>query len=617
MSSPLSTPLLDTIHAPSDLKKLSLEELTTLCHELKEFLIHSVSKSGGHLASSLGALELTVAVHFVFNTPEDILVWDVGHQSYIHKILTGRKSALASIRSFKGISGFPKKSESIYDTFDVGHAGTSISAGLGMAIALRRLGKNQKVIVIIGDGGLTAGMAFEALNHAGILQENILIIQNDNNMSISHNVGALHKSMNTISSFYHDVRIKGHSILESHPQIKAVAKKFDEQALKLLQPHNLFTSLGFDYRGPIDGHSLSQLIQSLQSLAETKSVAVLHVVTKKGHGYKLAEQDPIHYHGVKPFNQEIGLSKETGKKTFSDIFAQWLQYVATVEQTLVVITPAMIEGSGLRSFATKFPDRLFDVGIAEQHAITLAGGMASQGLLPVVAIYSTFLQRGYDQCLHDILLQNHNVLFAIDRAGLVGGDGATHHGIYDIGFLLPLPNTLIMTPSDEEECWKCLTTGFKHPGPAFVRYPRGSGIGKIPSENSESFELGTSRLLCEGSKLAILGFGPLTHHCLALAQNLGATLVDMRFVKPLNTALLDSLIKSHSYFVTLEDHVVEAGAGTMVGAYFSQQQNKVNLLCLGIPETIIEHGEPSALYASISLDEASIATRITEWFSHV
>ena len=611
----MSYPILDTINNPQDLRRCSLEELTQLTQELKSFLIDSVSSSGGHFASSLGALELTVALHYVFDTPEDIIVWDVGHQSYIHKILTERKKKLHSIRSFGGLCGFPNREESVYDSFSVGHAGTAISAALGMAVANRRHKKNNIVIAVVGDGGLTAGMAFEALNHAGELKEDLIIIQNDNQMSISANVGALNYSMNAFGDLYKKIKQQGKKLVARHPIIRQTAKEIDRTASLLIEPHNLFTALGCSYHGPVDGHHLTTLIESLRNLKQQSGVRVLHAITKKGYGYKLAEQDPINYHGVTPFNKATGIiKKKKGARSYSQVLGSWLEDHAAGDPQMTVITPAMIEGSGLRAFAEHYPQKLFDVGIAEQHAITLAAGMACQGLKPIVAIYATFLQRGYDQCLHDVLLQNLDVLFAIDRAGLVGGDGATHHGIYDIGFLLPLPHSIIIAPSDEAECYRSLTTGYQHKGPVFVRYPRGS-VTPAPLTATKPFPIGSSRILKRGSNLAILGFGPLVHQCHDIAKKLKATLVDMRFVKPLDHTTLQGLLKNHTHLVTVEDHVVSHGAGAAVSQYLHAIQATAQLKTIGIPDTIIEHGDPAALYQSIALNSDGILHTIEEWLT--
>ena len=611
--------LLDQINSPADLKKLEPSQLVDLSKELKEFFIEMISHNGGHFASSLGVLELTVALHYVLSAPKDLIVWDVGHQSYIHKILTERKKQLKSIRKFKGLRPFPSPLESKYDAFAVGHAGTSISAALGMAYAQKYQKKPGRVVAVIGDGGATTGMSFEAINHACSLNLDILIILNDNQMSISPNVGALNNSL-SLNELFKKIRKTGSEILPRDSLIRDLAKKIDKKAQKILAENTVFSALGCDYHGPIDGHDILSLVKKLKKMTHKKGVVLLHVITRKGYGYKLAEENPVDYHGVAPFDSETGIvkSKTSPKEvSYSQLFSKWILHKAKLSKKLVGITPAMATGSGLTKFSKLYEERFFDVGIAEQHAITFAAGIAKNGLKPVVAIYSTFLQRGYDQCLHDVLLQNLDVLFAIDRAGLVGGDGATHHGIYDIAFLRALPNAVIMTPSDEEECWKCLNTGYHHPGPAFVRYPRGNGTGaSIVSKNAQ-IKLGTATIVSKGSDVALFAFGPPAKALLKTAKQNNFTLIDMRFVKPLDTSMIKKIVKNHSYFISIEEHLELAGAGSAVAEYFFKENILKPFLFIGIPDRIIEHGTQAELYGDLKLDDKGIEMRIKKWLIKV
>ncbi|MGB3289631.1 MAG: 1-deoxy-D-xylulose-5-phosphate synthase [Burkholderiaceae bacterium] len=611
---------LEDINQPADLRKLDRAGLKEVAGQLREFVLQSVSKTGGHLSSNLGTVELTIALHHVFNTPDDRVVWDVGHQSYPHKILTGRRAGMAKLRQQGGISGFPKRSESEYDAFGTAHSSTSISAVLGMAVASRNAGLDQRQhIAVIGDGAMTAGMAFEALNNAGVTPDvNVLVVLNDNDMSISPPVGALNHYLARLlsGSFYAAAKNVGRAVLQHVPPVLELARRFEGHAKGMVSPATLFEELGFNYVGPIDGHDLDALVPTLENLKALGGLQFLHVVTKKGQGYKLAEADPVLYHGPGKFDPSIGIQKPTtpAKRTFTQVFGQWLCDMAQADDRLIGITPAMREGSGLVEFERRFPTRYFDVGIAEQHAVTFAAGLACEGQKPVVAIYSTFLQRGYDQFIHDVALQNLDVTFALDRAGIVGADGATHAGNYDIAFLRCVPNMVVATPSDENEARLLLTTCFRHPGPASVRYPRGAGRGAVVEEGLAEVELGKGVVRREGKGIAILVFGTLATAAMKAAEALDATLVDMRFVKPLDEALLQSLAQTHEAFVSVEEAAIMGGAGSAVLEFFSRQGIVRPMLQLGLPDQFIDHGEQSVILAGLGLDAAGIEHSIRERF---
>ena len=607
-------PLLHKANWPADLRQLPQDELPALSDELRAFLLKTVSQSSGHFASGLGTIELTVALHYVYNTPFDRLIWDVGHQAYPHKILTGRRDKMHSIRQKDGLHPFPWREESEYDTLSVGHSSTSISAALGMAIAARAEQKNRKVVAVIGDGAITAGMAFEALNHAGEVKPDMLVILNDNEMSISENVGALNRYFARILSgnFYTSLREGGKKILSGVPPLHQLASRAEEHFKGMVTPGTFFEELGFNYIGPIDGHDVKGLVDTIRNMRNLKGPQLLHVVTKKGKGYLPAEQDPIGYHAVSKFDPaaQCQPAKKAGKATFSNIFGQWICDMAAVDPKLQGITPAMREGSDLVQFSKSYPERYFDVAIAEQHAVTLAAGMAIEGLKPVVAIYSSFLQRGYDQLIHDIAIQNLDVLFAIDRAGVVGADGPTHQGSFDLSFMRCIPNMLIMVPSDENECRQMLYTGYQHKGPAAVRYPRGSGNGEAPESVMTELALGKGVIRRQGEKVALLAFGPLLQACHTAAEHLNATLVDMRFVKPLDQQLLTELSKTHSHFVTIEDNALMGGAGSAVNEYCIAEQLPVKLLNIGLPDIFIKHGTQEQIYAELGLDSAGIQAKV-------
>ncbi|GAA0666954.1 1-deoxy-D-xylulose-5-phosphate synthase [Rheinheimera tangshanensis] len=607
-------PLLHKANWPADLRQLPQDELPALSDELRAFLLKTVSQSSGHFASGLGTIELTVALHYVYNTPFDRLIWDVGHQAYPHKILTGRRDKMHSIRQKDGLHPFPWREESEYDTLSVGHSSTSISAALGMAIAARAEQKNRKVVAVIGDGAITAGMAFEALNHAGEVKPDMLVILNDNEMSISENVGALNRYFARILSgnFYTSLREGGKKILSGVPPLHQLASRAEEHFKGMVTPGTFFEELGFNYIGPIDGHDVKGLVDTIRNMRNLKGPQLLHVVTKKGKGYLPAEQDPIGYHAVSKFDPaaQCQPAKKAGKATFSNIFGQWICDMAAVDPKLQGITPAMREGSDLVQFSKSYPERYFDVAIAEQHAVTLAAGMAIEGLKPVVAIYSSFLQRGYDQLIHDIAIQNLDVLFAIDRAGVVGADGPTHQGSFDLSFMRCIPNMLIMVPSDENECRQMLYTGYQHKGPAAVRYPRGSGNGEAPESVMTELALGKGVIRRQGEKVALLAFGPLLQACHTAAEQLNATLVDMRFVKPLDQQLLTELSKTHSHFVTIEDNALMGGAGSAVNEYCIAEQLPVKLLNIGLPDIFIKHGTQEQIYAELGLDSAGIQAKV-------
>ena len=608
--------LLESIDSPEDLRQLPQSQLATLASQLRSFLLESVSSTGGHLSAGLGTIELTIALHYIFNTPEDRLIWDVGHQTYPHKILTGRREQMKSLRQKNGLAGFPKREESEYDAFGTGHSSTSISAALGMSIAARQTGSNRKTIAIIGDGALSGGMAFEALNHAGDTDADLLVILNDNDMSISSNVGGLSNHLTRVlsGSLYSTVREGSKMVLENLPipGVMEIARRTEEHVKGMIAPGTLFEELGFNYYGPVDGHDLDALIPVLHNLSNHKGPCFLHVVTRKGKGYSHAENDPGKFHGVSSFDTSTGESSNTSATdiTFTEVFSDWLCDMAAEDERLVGITPAMQEGSGLVEFAKKFPKRYFDVGIAEQHAVTLAAGMACDGLKPVVAIYSTFLQRGYDQLIHDVALQNLPVLFAIDRAGIVGADGPTHTGAYDISFLRCIPNMMIMTPADEIEARAMLTTGFLHDGPAAVRYPRGSCTGKIPAKTLKAVDFGKAQICREGEKVALLVFGTLLESARVVAEELNATLVNMRFVKPLDEAAISQIAKDHELIVTLEENAIAGGAGSAVSEYLDTQSINVDTLHLGFPDEYVEQGTQQEMLSDWGLDADGIKQSI-------
>ena len=606
--------ILQNINKPAELRALSRPELNTLADELRTYLLESVAQTGGHLSSNLGTVELTIALHYVFNTPEDRIVWDVGHQTYPHKILTGRRDRMSTLRQQDGLSGFPRRVESVYDTFGTAHSSTSISAALGMALAARTKGEKRHSIAVIGDGAMTAGMAFEALNNVGVYEDiKMLVVLNDNDMSISPPVGALNRYLARLMSgkFYAAAKSMGKSMLP--PSMRELAKRFEEHAKGMLVPATLFEEFGLNYIGPIDGHDLESLIPTLQNLKNLEGPQFLHVVTKKGQGYKLAEADPILYHGPGKFNPSEGIKPATASKlTYTQVFGDWLCDMATHDEKLVAITPAMREGSGMVKFEQKFPDRYYDVGIAEQHAVTFAGGMACEGLKPVVAIYSTFLQRGYDQLIHDVALQNLDVTFALDRAGLVGADGATHAGNYDMAFLRCIPNMVVMAASDENECRKMLTTAYHYRGPAAVRYPRGAGIGATVETELSSIEMGKGEIRRQGKYVAILAFGTMLAPSLQAAETLNATVANMRFIKPLDTALVAELAASHDLIVTIEEGSIMGGAGSAVAEALSAAGIVKPLLQLGLPDKFIDHGDATQLLAQCGLDAAGITASVNQ-----
>ncbi len=609
----IHTPLLDTVDMPEQLRQLSRKQLPQLASELREFLVESVSQTGGHLSSNLGVVELTIALHYVFNTPEDRLVWDVGHQTYPHKILTGRRSAMAGLRKASGIAGFPRRHESEYDTFGVGHSSTSISAALGMAIAAQKQGLDKRAVAIIGDGAMTAGMAFEALNNAGAMDANLLVILNDNDMSISPNVGALQNYLAKLlsSRLYTSVRKSGEKVLGVMPPVLEFAKRAEEHMKGMMTPSTLFEEFGFNYIGPIDGHDLDTLIATLNNIKQLKGPQFLHIVTQKGHGYAPAESEPGKFHGVGKFNPDDGCAvPNNGKKTYTQVFGDWLVDMAATDNRLIGITPAMCDGSGLNAFAEIHPERFYDVGIAEQHALTFAAGLACEGLKPVVAIYSTFLQRAYDQLIHDIALQNLPVVFAIDRAGLVGADGPTHAGSFDLSYLRCIPNMIVMAPSDENECRQMLTTAYQFNGPSAVRYPRGGGPGTEIKQDLISIKIGKGEIRRQGKKIAILAFGSMLTPSLAAAEELDATVANMRFVKPLDVDLVMQLANSHDLIVTVEENAVMGGAGAAVIEALQAMRKNNNVLCLGLPDTFIEHGIHETMLAECGLDAKGIKAAI-------
>jgi 1-deoxy-D-xylulose-5-phosphate synthase len=614
--------LLSTIDSPADLRRLSRGELRTLAGELREFVLQTVSQTGGHLGSNLGTVELTVALHYVFNTPHDRLVWDVGHQTYPHKVLTSRRDRMHTLRQLGGVSGFPRRDESEYDSFGAGHSSTSISAALGMALASKLKGEERRAVAVIGDGAMSAGMAFEALNNAGVshagVSADLLVVLNDNDMSISPPVGALNKHLARLMSgtFYAAAREGAKAVLKAAPPLFELARRFEEHAKGMVVPGTIFEEFGFNYVGPIDGHDLDALIPTLENLRAKRGPQFLHVVTKKGRGYKLAEADPVKYHAASgKFNPAEGFPKSVASKpTFTQVFGQWLCDMAEADERLVAITPAMREGSGMVEFHKRFPRRYHDVGIAEQHAVTFAAGLACEGLKPVVAIYSTFLQRAYDQLIHDVALQNLSVVFALDRAGLVGADGPTHAGAYDIAFVRCIPNCSLLAPSDENECRQALTTAFRHGGPVAVRYPRGTGTGVAVEKALTEWPWGKGVVRRRGQRLAILAFGTLLQPALAAAAGLGATVADMRFVKPLDSELVLELARTHEGLVTVEEGCLAGGAGAAVLECLAAAGVTMPVLALGLPDQFIEHGDPSKLLSTCGLDAAGIEQSILQRF---
>lgn len=611
-------PLLEQIDTPLDLRQLPEARLPELACELREFLIQTVAKTGGHFAANLGTVELTVALHYVFDTPEDRLVWDVGHQTYPHKILTGRRTRMETLRCKGGIAGFPKRDESPYDTFGVGHSSTSLSAALGMAIAAEQANSDRKVVAVIGDGAMTAGMAFEALNHAGHLKPDLLVILNDNEMSISPNVGALSAHLTKLLSgrFFSSVREGGKRMLSRVPPMLEVARRAEEHVKGMFAPGTLFEELGFNYFGPVDGHDLPTLVQTLRNLRALKGPRLLHVVTRKGKGYPPAEDEPVGYHGVGVFDPACGLkpAKSGGGPSYTQVFGEWLCDMAERDERLIGITPAMREGSGLVEFAERFPNRYFDVAIAEQHAVTLAAGLACEGLKPVVAIYSTFLQRAYDQLIHDVALQNLPVLFAIDRAGLVGPDGPTHAGSFDYSYLRCIPNLVVMAPADENECREMLYTGFQLNQPAAVRYPRGKGTGvEVRREEMRSLPLGEAVVRRRGRDLALLAFGSMVEVAELVARQMDATVVNMRFIKPLDEAVVVRLAAEHRWLVTLEENVVAGGAGSAVNECLAARSIQIPVYNIGLPDRFVGQGERDELLAQCGLDVEGVLRQLTDW----
>ena len=613
--------LLESIDSPDDVRKLSTPQLKELSRQLREFLLDSVSSTGGHLAAGLGTIELTVALHYVFNTPYDRLVWDVGHQSYPHKILTGRRKAMAGLRQKGGIAGFPKREESEHDAFGTGHSSTSIGAALGMSIAAKQNNENRHCVAIIGDGAMTAGMAFEALNHAGDCDANLLVILNDNDMSISPNVGALSNHLTRLLSgdLFSTLREGGKRVLENIPPALELAKRTEEHVKGMVAPGTLFEELGFNYFGPVDGHDLDTLVPVLKNINHQSGPRILHIKTQKGKGFFPAEDAPVKYHAVSTFNLSTGTTDTASSDkppSYTEIFGQWLCDMAQQDERLVGITPAMREGSGMVEFSKRFPKRYFDVSIAEQHAVTLAAGMACEAVKPVVAIYSTFLQRAYDQLIHDVALQNLSVVFAIDRAGIVGADGPTHTGAYDISFLRCIPNMVIMTPADEVECRGLLTTAFLHDGPSAVRYPRGATTGLVMSEKLEALPFGEAKIKRQGNKVALLVFGTLLRTAMEVADEIDATVYSMRFVKPIDKNAINAAIKDHDLLVTIEDNAIAGGAGSAVSEYLNQQNISHNLLQIGFPDELINHGQPDEMLADWNLDKDgmldTIGTRVKE-----
>jgi 1-deoxy-D-xylulose-5-phosphate synthase len=606
-------PLLDTINDPSQLRELERDELVQLANELRNFLIESVSKTGGHLSSNLGTVELTVALHYVFNTPHDRLVWDVGHQTYVHKILTGRRKGMEKLRMHGGMAGFPRRDESEYDAFGTAHSSTSISAALGMAVAAELENKDRHVTAIIGDSSMSGGLAFEALNNAGAMDTNLLVILNDNDMSISPPVGALNNYLTSLLSgkAYATARQAGEKVLKVVPSVLELANRTQVHVKGMLAPSTLFEQFGFNYIGPVDGHDLDKLVTTLSGIKNLKGPQFLHVITRKGQGYKLAEDDPILYHGVGKFDPDVGIvPKAPGKPTYTQIFGDWLCDMAALDPRLVGITPAMREGSGLVKFSKEYPDRYFDVGIAEQHAVTFAAGLACDGIKPVVAIYSTFLQRAYDQLIHDVAIQNLPVVFAIDRAGLVGADGPTHAGSFDLTYLRCIPNMTVMTPSDENECRQMLYTAFQMDSPSAVRYPRGAGTGVTPTKEMKALKIGLGEIRRKGEKIAILAFGSMLKPSLEAAEELNATVANMRFVKPLDDELILSLAANHDLLVTIEENTIMGGAGSAVLESLESKGIMVSVLQLGLPDTFIDQGDPIQMLVDCGRDKVGIIKAI-------
>ncbi|HWZ71472.1 MAG TPA: 1-deoxy-D-xylulose-5-phosphate synthase [Casimicrobiaceae bacterium] len=613
--------LLETINSPAELRRLDKGQLPQLARELRDFIIKSVSQTGGHLSSNLGTVELTVALHYIYNTPHDRIVWDVGHQTYAHKILTGRRGGMAKLRQWSGIAGFPRRNESEYDTFGTAHSSTSISAALGMAIAARRKGEKRQVVAVIGDGAMSAGMAFEALNNAGAIGADLLVILNDNDMSISEPVGALNNYLARLLSgrVYNYVRRGGKEVLSKLPPVAQLAKRWEEHMKGMVLPGTLFEEFGFNYIGPIDGHDLDTLVKTLSNVRQLPGSQLLHVITRKGHGYARAEEDPILYHGVTKFDPEIGIvPKPPGKPTYTQVFGDWLCDMAKRDTRLIGITPAMREGSGMVRFSNEYAERYFDVGIAEQHAVTFAAGLACEGMKPVVAIYSTFLQRAYDQLIHDVVLQNLPVMFAIDRGGIVGADGPTHAGSFDLTYLRCLPNTTVMTPADENECRQMLYTAFTLDTPSAVRYPRGSGPGTAIQNEMRALAIGKGELRRETKRrtqrIAILAFGSMLHPALAAGEEIDAMVANMRFVKPIDIELIQWLAKANDYLVTVEENVIAGGAGSAVAEALAELGIVMPMLHLGLPDEFIDHGDPALLLSRCGLDAKGIAASIVARF---
>jgi 1-deoxy-D-xylulose-5-phosphate synthase len=611
-------PLLDTINYPSQLRELERNELPQLANELRKFLVESVSKTGGHLSSNLGTVELTIALHYVFNTPHDRLVWDVGHQTYAHKILTGRREGMDKLRMHGGVAGFPRRDESEYDAFGTAHSSTSISAALGMAVAAELEGKERRVAAIIGDGAMSAGMAFEALNNAGAMDTNLLVILNDNDMSISPPVGALNNYLTSLltGKAYATARRAGEKVLGVVPSVLELANRTQEHVKGMLSPSTLFEEFGFNYIGPVDGHDLDKLVTTLNGIKNLNGPQFLHIITRKGEGYKAAEDDPILYHGVAKFDPDVGIiPKAPGKPSYTQIFGDWLCDMAALDHRLVGITPAMREGSGLVKFSQEYPDRYFDVGIAEQHAVTFAAGLACDGMKPVVAIYSTFLQRAYDQLIHDVAIQNLPVVFAIDRAGLVGADGPTHAGSFDLTYLRCIPNITVMAPSDENECRQMLYTAFQMNSPSAVRYPRGAGTGVAPIKEMKALQIGLGEICRKGEKIAILAFGSMLRPSLEAAEELNATVANMRFVKPLDDDLILSLAANHSLLVTIEENTIMGGAGSAVLESLENKGITASVLQLGLPDIFIDQGDPTQMLVDCGRDKVGIIKAIKKKLS--
>ena len=618
MSKTTKYPLLDQINLPEDVRQLDTNQLAALSKELREYLTYTVSLSGGHFSAGLGTVELTVALHYIFNTPKDQLVWDVGHQAYPHKILTGRKDKMPTIRTKDGICAFPNRSESDYDAFGVGHSSTSISAALGMAIASQLRGEHKRMVAIIGDGSITGGMAFEAMNHAGALDANLLVILNDNDMSISPPVGAMNNYFTRVisSKFYSSVREESKKVFSRMPSVWELAKKTEEHLKGMIVPGTLFEELGFNYIGPIDGHDIDMLVDTLDNIKDLSGPVFLHVVTRKGKGYEPAEKDPLAYHGVPAFDPKqdsLPKSAPSPHPTYTQVFGRWLCDIAEKDTRLLGITPAMREGSGLVEFSEKYPDRYFDVAIAEQHAVTLAAGQACQGAKPVVAIYSTFLQRAYDQLIHDVAIQDLDVLFALDRAGLVGPDGPTHAGSFDYSFLGCIPNMLIMAPADENECRQMLTTGYNYQGPAAVRYPRGKGAGIRVNEDFTELDIGKSEIRHQGDRIAILAWGSMVTPALEVGKQLNATVINMRFIKPLDEAMILEMATTHDVLITIEENVISGGAGSTVNNFLQKQRILMPVLNLGLPDRFIEQGTREELLTICGLDTQGITQAIEEF----